>query len=448
MSDNLIYKKKNVFEENPVHDEIFAVSDRYIEFLNTCKTERACTRYFVERAKKNGFKALDFKEKLKPGDRFYALNRDKSVFFGIMGNEPEKDGIHYCAAHIDSPRLDLKPQPLCEDSGIAMLKTHYYGGIKKYQWTALPLQMEGVAVTRDGKTVDFSDNGYTFCITDLLPHLASEQAGKTLGKAIEGEDLRIICGTIGEQTQENDKIKDNVLKILNERYGITERDLISAEISFVPQLPASSVGFDKSLIGAYGHDDRICAWTAFEALMSAAPSGRTKLVALVDKEEIGSDGVTGMQSSYFDMVVDKLCESCDKHLVNLKSKCLSADVNAAFDPIYPSVLDKQNASILGCGPTVTKYTGARGKSGTSDASAETMAYFTNLFDNKEIIWQSGLLGKVDAGGGGTVAKYIANRNVDTVDIGVGLLSMHAPYEIASKADVYETVRAFRVFLED
>lgn len=448
MSDNLIYKKKNIFEESSEHGEIFAVSDRYIEFLNTCKTERTCTRYFVERAKKNGFKALDFKKNLKPGDKFYALNRDKSVFFGIMGSNPESDGIHYCAAHIDSPRLDLKPQPLCEDNGIAMLKTHYYGGIKKYQWTALPLEMEGVAVTRDGKTVDFSQNGYTFCITDLLPHLASEQAGKTLGKAIEGEDLRIICGTIGGQTEDNDKVKFNVLKILNERYGITERDLICAEISFVPQLPASSVGFDKSLIGAYGHDDRICAWTAFEALMEAKPSGRTLLVALVDKEETGSDGVTGMQSSYFDMVVDKICESCNKHLVNLKSKCLSADVNAAFDPIYPSVLDKQNASILGCGPTVTKYTGARGKSGTSDASAETMAYFANLFDNNNVIWQSGLLGKVDAGGGGTVAKYIANRNVDTVDIGVGLLSMHAPYEIASKADVFETVRAFRVFLED
>lgn len=449
MSENLVYKKENVFEKNQDHSEIFSVSERYIDFLNSCKTERACTRYFVAKAEKNGYKPLDFKAPLKAGDKFYVLNRNKSVFLGVMGDNPERDGIHYSAAHIDSPRLDLKPQPLCEDNGLALLKTHYYGGIKKYQWTALPLEMEGIAVTREGKTVDFSDNGYTFCITDLLPHLASDQAGKTLGKAIEGEDLRILCGSVSaKDTEESDKVKYNVLNLLNERYGITERDLISAEISFVPQLPARSLGFDKSLIGAYGHDDRICAWTAFEALMQAKPSGRTVLLALVDKEETGSDGVTGMQSEFFDMVVDKICENCSRHLANLNSKCLSADVNAAFDPIYPSVLDKQNASILGCGPTVTKYTGARGKSGTSDASAETMAYFTNLFDANDIVWQSGLLGKVDAGGGGTVAKYIANRNVDTVDIGVGLLSMHAPYEVASKADVYETVRAFRAFMED
>lgn len=448
MSDNLTYEKKNIFEKTADRDKIFEVGEKYIEFLNACKTERACTRYFTAEAEKFGFKPLDLKAKLKPGDKFYVLNRNKSVCFGIMGENPEADGIHYCAAHIDSPRLDLKPQPLCEDSGLALLKTHYYGGIKKYQWTALPLQMEGVAVTRDGRTVDFSDNGYTFCITDLLPHLAAEQTGKTLGKAIEGEDLKIICGSIPTDTDESDKVKYNVLKILNDRYGITERDLISAEISFVPQLTAGSIGFDKSLIGAYGHDDRICAWTAFEALMHVKSSGRTVLVVFADKEETGSDGVTGMQSTFFDMVTDKICEGFNKHITNLNSKCLSADVNAAFDPIYPSVLDKQNASILGCGPTVTKYTGARGKSGTSDAGAETMAYFANLFDNNDIIWQSGLLGKVDVGGGGTIAKYIANRNIDTVDIGVGLLSMHAPYEIASKADVYETVRAFRAFMED
>ena len=448
MSDNLIYKKKNIYEENNDKNAIFDVGEKYIAFLNKCKTERACTRYFMTEAEKNGFKPLDFKAELKSGDKFYVVNRNKSIFLGIMGENPEQDGIHYSAAHIDSPRLDLKPQPLCEDNGLALLKTHYYGGIKKYQWTALPLQMEGVAVTKDGQIIDFSDNEFTFCVTDLLPHLAAEQAGKTLGKAIEGEDLKILCGSIPADTEETDKVKYNVLKILNERYGITERDLISAEISFVPKLTASSIGFDKSLIGAYGHDDRICAWTAFEALMQAKPSGRTVLLALVDKEETGSDGVTGMRSAFFDMVVEKICENCNRHLANINSKCLSADVNAAFDPIYPSVLDKQNASILGCGPTVTKYTGARGKSDTSDASAETVAYFTNLFDKNGVIWQSGLLGKVDVGGGGTVAKYIANRNIDTVDIGVGLLSMHAPYEIASKADVYETVRAFRIFMED
>ncbi len=444
----LLYKKKNIFETAQDTSKIFETSDRYIEFLNTCKTERTCVKYFEKRAKENGFTPLDFSKKLVAGDKFYIINRNRSIFLGVMGEDIENNGIHISAAHIDSPRLDLKPQPVYEDEGIALLKTHYYGGIKKYQWTAIPLAMEGVAVTASGETVDFSSNDYTFCITDLLPHLASDQTQKTLAKAIEGEDLRIICGTIPVKEDVTDKVKLAVLKILNERYGITERDLISAEISFVPKFNADSIGFDKSLVGAYGHDDRICAWTAFEALLTAKNPKHSLVVALVDKEEIGSEGVAGMQSQFFEMVIDKMCEGVNFRRALYNSKCLSADVNAAFDPLYPSVLDKQNASILGCGPTVTKYTGARGKSSTSDASAETMAYFTNLFDNNGIIWQSGLLGKVDQGGGGTVAMYLANRNIDTVDIGVGLLSMHAPYEIASKADIYETVRAFRVFMEN
>lgn len=448
MADLLTYEKKNVFAENKNTEEIFSLCDRYIDFLNTCKTERACTKYFKEKAEENGFVQLDFNKKLKTGDKFYIVNRNKSIYLGIMGSDPENDGIHISAAHIDSPRLDLKPQPLCEDSGIALLKTHYYGGIKKYQWTALPLSMEGVVITKDGKTIDLSGNDYTFCITDLLPHLGAEQYAKTLGKAIEGEDLKILCGTIPNNEDVSDKVKYAVLKILNEKYGLCERDLITAEISFVPKLTADSIGFDKSLIGAYGHDDRICAWTAFDAMIQAKKPKHTLLLMLVDKEETGSDGVTGMQSEFFEMIVEKICEGKNSRLACYNSKCLSADVNAAFDPIYPSVLDKQNASALGCGPTVTKYTGARGKSGTSDASAETMSYFTKLFDDNDVIWQSGLLGKVDAGGGGTVAMYVANRNIDTVDIGVGLLSMHAPYEIASKADVYETVKAFKTFMEN
>ena len=448
MNNELFYEKKNIYAENEKIDEIFNVGEKYIEFLNKCKTERSCTAYFKERAESNGFKPLDLSKPLKAGDKFYIVNRNKAIYVGIMGENPERDGVHISAAHIDSPRLDLKPQPVCEDSGIALLKTHYYGGIKKYQWTALPLAMEGIVITKDGKTIDLSDNDYTFCISDLLPHLGAEQSAKTLGKAIEGEDLKIICGTIPDKEDVSDKVKYTVLKILNEKYGLNERDLITAEISFVPKLTADSIGFDKSLIGAYGHDDRICAWTAFEALMQAKDPKRTLLVMLVDKEETGSDGVTGMQSEFFEMIMDKICENCNRYIASYNSKCLSADVNAAFDPIYPSVLDKQNASILGCGPTMTKYTGARGKSGTSDASAETMAYFAKIFDDNDIIWQSGLLGKVDVGGGGTVAKFVANRNIDTVDIGVGLLSMHAPYEIASKADVYETVRAFKAFMEN
>ena len=448
MSNELMYKKQNIFEKAGDTTAIFEKCEGYIDFLNACKTERACVKYFEKRAVENGFKKLDFSAPLKAGDKFYAVNRNKSIFVGIMGEDIENTGIHISAAHIDAPRLDLKPQPVYEDEGIALLKTHYYGGIKKYQWTAIPLAMEGVAITTKGETVDFSDNEYTFCITDLLPHLAKDQVSKTLGEAIEGEGLRIVCGSIPCADSDDNKVKMTVLKILNEKYGITERDLISAEISFVPKFDAQSIGFDKSMIGAYGHDDRVCSWTAFEALVDAQKTNRSVLVALVDKEEIGSDGVTGIKSEFFEMVLEKMCEGKNVRLSLYNSKCLSADVNAAFDPIYPSVLDKQNASIMGCGPTVTKYTGARGKSATSDANAETMAYFTNLFDKNGVIWQSGLLGKVDQGGGGTVAKYIANRNIDTLDIGVGLLSMHAPYELASKADIYETYRAFKAFMED
>ena len=448
MKNELTYQKTNIYEQTKDMAEIFKVCDKYIAFLNECKTEKKCVEFFEAKAIENGYKPLDFNKPLNKGDKFYAINRNKAIYLGIMGENPEADGIHYCAAHIDSPRLDLKPQPLCEDSGIAMLKTHYYGGIKKYQWTAIPLEMQGTVITRDGKTIDLSDNSLTFCITDLLPHLASQQAEKTLGKAIEGEDLKIICGTIPSEEEDSDKVKLNILKILNKKFGITERDLISAEISFVPKFEACDIGFDKSLIGAYGHDDRICAWTAFEALMQVENTKHTVILALVDKEETGSDGVSGIQSQFLDMITEKVCEGKNMRLANYNSKCLSADVNAAFDPIYPSVLDKQNASILGCGPTITKYTGARGKSGTSDASAQTVAYFVNLFDDNSIVWQSGLLGKVDAGGGGTVAKYLANRNIDTIDIGIGLLSMHAPFEIASKADIYETIRAFKLFMED
>ncbi len=448
MSQELLYNKTNIFETTDNTAQIYDVCDRYIDFLNKCKTERACVNFFKADCEKHGFLPLDFKKPLSAGDKFYIVNRNKSIFLGIMGEDIENRGIHICAAHIDAPRLDLKPQPLYEDEGMALLKTHYYGGIKKYQWTALPLSMEGVAITKDGKTVDFSDNEYTFCIPDLLPHLAADQMQKTLAKGVEGEDLRIICGTIPLKDAKDNKIKQAVLKILNDKYQITERDLISAEISFVPKLEATSVGFDNSLVGAYGHDDRVCAWTAYEALISAKAPRHSLLVCLVDKEETGSDGVTGMQSEFLELVVDKMCEGKNPRLAMYNSKCLSADVNAAYDPVYPSVHDKQNASIMGCGPVVTKYTGARGKSSTSDASCETMAYFTNLFDANGIVWQSGLLGKIDQGGGGTVAKYIANRNVDTVDIGVALVSMHAPFELASKADIYETVRAFRVFMED
>ncbi len=448
MSKALSYKKTNL-NEGDERQAVRGFCDEYIDFLNSCKTERKCTSFFENAAKAAGFKELDFAAPLKEGDKFYIVNRGKSIFLGVMGSRPVSEGVHIVTAHIDSPRLDLKPCPVCEMDGLGFLKTHYYGGIKKYQWTALPLAMYGVAVLKDGSVVEIEDDSLTFCITDLLPHLSTEQSEKKVSKAIEGEDLKILAASKPYAEGENEnKVKETILNILNERFKITERELVSAEISFVPKVEAASVGFDNSMVGAYGQDDRVCAYTAFKAIMDAKAPQYTALVCLVDKEEIGSDGVTGMQSTFFDMVMDKISGEHNPYLVNYNSRCLSADVNAAFDPIYPSVLDKQNACWLGCGPSVTKYTGSRGKAGTSDACAETVGYFINLFDNHQIVWQTGQLGKVDMGGGGTVAKYTANRNIATVDIGVGLLSMHSPYEIAAKADVYETYRAFKTFLEN
>ena len=364
-----------------------------------------------------------------------------------MGKQPIAEGLHIAAAHIDSPRIDIKPCPLYESDDLALLKTHYYGGIKKYQWTTIPLALEGVVILSDGTVVDISDNDYTFCIHDLLVHLAAEQMSKTAGKVVEGEKLRVIAGSIPDAEADKDKVKAAVLKILNEKYNMTEKDFVTAELSLVPKFGPMELGFDKSLIGAYGHDDRICAYTAFEALMQIDIPEKTAVVALVDKEETGSDGVSGMQSQFMELVFGRIAPGISLPELCYNSKCLSADVNAAYDPLYTGPFEGQNSCKLSHGPCITKYTGSRGKGGTSDASAEIMSFFARLFDENGIRWQTGLLGAVDAGGGGTVAKYMANRNIDTVDIGVGLLSMHAPMEIASKADVYETIRAFHAFLK-
>ncbi len=444
---SLFYETKSIYENGEEIPAIFNAAKGYLDFMSTCRTERSCTAYFRKRAEEKGFKPLERNAELKPGDKFYIVNRDRSIFLGIMGKQPITEGMHIAAAHIDSPRIDLKPCPLYETEGLALLKTHYYGGIKKYQWTAIPLALEGVVVLQSGEVVDISDNDYTFCISELLIHLSHEQMEKSAAKVVEGESLRVIAGTIPDQTVDKDKVKYAVLKILNEKYGMTEKDFISAELSLVPKMAPSELGFDKSLIGAYGHDDRICAYTAFEALMQVEAPEKTALVALVDKEEIGSDGVSGMQSQFMELVFGRIARGESLPEICNLSKCLSADVNAAFDPLYPAQTEAQNCCRLSHGPCITKYTGARGKSATSDASAETMGYFTHLFDANGIRWQTGLLGAVDAGGGGTVAKYMANRNIDTVDIGIGLLSMHAPYEIASKADIYETIRAFHAFLK-
>ncbi len=445
---SLFYETKNIYENREELPAIFKAAEGYIDFMTRCKTERTCVAYFQKRAEEQGFKPLEKGAALKTGDKFYIVNRGCGIFLGIMGKQPVSEGLHIAAAHIDSPRIDLKPCPLYESEGLALLKTHYYGGIKKYQWTAIPLALEGVVVLPDGKTVDLSGNDYTFTISELLIHLSHEQMEKSAAKVIEGENLRVIAGTIPDMTADKEKVKAAVLKILNEKYGMTEKDFISAELTLVPKFDPAELGFDKSLIGAYGHDDRICAYTAFEALMQIqeAPE-KTALVALVDKEEIGSDGVSGMQSQFMELVFGRIAPGVPLPELCYNSKCLSADVNAALDPLYPAPTEAQNCCRLSHGPCITKYTGAWGKRSTSDASAETMGYFTRLFDANGIRWQSGLLGAVDAGGGGTVAKYMANRNIDTVDIGIGLLSMHAPFEIASKADIYETIRAFHAFLK-
>lgn len=441
------YEKKSVLQGHytPADGDKFA--EKYLSFLKNGTTERKCVDFLRAKAEKNGFVPFEKGKQYAAGDRVYLNNRGKAICFVVYGQQPMTAGLHITVAHIDSPRLDLKPNPLAETEGMLFLKTHYYGGIKKYQWTALPLALEGVVIRKDGSTVDVHDDKLTFCITDLLPHLAREQMKKPLAGGIEGEDLRVLAGTIPDEQAEKDQIKENILNILFEKYGIEEDDLQCAELTMVPKLEPAVLGFDQSMIGAYGQDDRVCAFTAFEALLQVEKPEKTALVLLADKEEIGSEGVSGMQSRFFERALSLLSGGADLLEICAASKCLSADVNAAFDPIYPSVYDKQNTCLLGYGPCITKYTGAGGKSGTNDASAELMRYFAQKMAKEHVTYQTGELGKVDAGGGGTVAKFMSQRDIDTVDIGVGLLSMHAPFEVAAKADVYETMRAMYAFMK-
>lgn len=445
---DMMYKKKTVYETAYDAAACEAFANDYMAFLADATTERRCVNRLVAEAEKHGFSEFSSDKTYKPGDRFYFINRGRAACFGIWGKEPIEKGVHIAAAHIDSPRLDLKPNPLHEAEGIALLKTHYYGGIKKYQWTAIPLALEGVVIRKDGSTVDLHDETRTFCITDLLPHLAGEQMEKTLGKAIEGEALQVLAGTRpADDAEAGKKVKTFVMQLLKEKYDFDEEDFQCAELMLVPKLAPASIGFDGSLIGAYGQDDRICAYTAFRGLLDVEVPEHTALVFLADKEEIGSEGVSGMQSRFFERMLHRMSPESDLLEICANSYCLSADVNAAFDPLYPQVADLQNTCTVGGGPCVTKYTGARGKSGTSDATAEIMRYFVNIFHEDDVLFQTGELGKVDAGGGGTVAMYMANRDISTVDIGVGLLSMHAPFEISSKADVYMTHRAMHAFLK-
>ena len=457
MQEKLGYKRLNVYE-NSSSEKISAIYDYakgYMDFLNKAKTEREAVNYAIDLAKKNGYTEYTLGEKLSVGDKKSYNNRGKSIYLFKIGTEEiEEEGIRIVAAHIDSPRLDVKQVPMYEDSGMAFLKTHYYGGIKKYQWTAIPLALHGVVVKNDGEVVNIcigeKDDEPVFYINDLLPHLAANQAQQTLSNAIPGETLNILIGGLPYNDEEvTDKIKLTALSYLNDNYGITEADLLSAELSLVPAEKARNVGFDGALIASYGHDDRVCSYPALTALFDCTTDSKTAMVILADKEEIGSVGVSGMKSDIFTDLIEEISISLGKNVRRVRSvsKCLSADVNAAYDPNFPDVYEKRNSAMISCGTVISKYTGARGKSGTSDASAEFMGFVRRLLDENNVIWQTAELGKVDAGGGGTVAMYIANHNIETIDIGVGVISMHAPYEVVSKADVYSTYEACLAFVK-
>ncbi len=413
--------------------------------------------YVVKAAEKKGYKPFSWGMQLKAGDKVYYNNRGKNIYLLKIGTaNVAEEGIRIIASHIDSPRIDLKQVPLYESESIAFGKTHYYGGIRKYQWTTVPLALHGAVMLKNGEKIEIAvgekEDDPVFYVSDLLPHLAAKQNAKPLGEAIEGEDLNIWFGNVPYTAakEEKDKtVKENLLRILNEKYGMEEADFLSAELSLVPAFKAKDIGFDRALIGAYGHDDRVCSYPAYTALFDNETDTHTVMVVLADKEEIGSEGTTGMQCAVFTDLIDEIARSFSttSAAVRAKSKCLSADVNAGYDPNFSQVLEKQNATYVSHGAGVTKFTGARGKSGSSDADAEYVGYLRKLFDENGVIWQTGELGKVDVGGGGTVAKYIANMNIDTIDIGVAVISMHAPYEVVSKADVYETYLAFKAFIQ-
>ena len=443
--DKLFYKKKDIF--STISEEEKALADVYCEkyksYLDNGKTERECVAEAIRLAASQGFVPLERGMALKPGSKVYTDVGGKALILAVIGKKPLTEGVNIAAAHIDSPRLDLKQVPLYEDGGLAFFKTHYYGGIKKYQWVALPLALHGLVVKKDGSAVQITigedKDDPVFMITDLLPHLGKDQAKKTLEEAITGENLNILIGSYptGEEKDEN-RIKLTVMTIINEKYGITEEDFMSAEIEAVPLMRARDVGIDRSMICAYGHDDRSCTFAALAAILDLDSPPMTAICILADKEETGSDGVSGIQSAMFEDFMDDLCSGFDVRLRDCfrKSFCLSCDVTNAFDPNFPDVDEKQNSAKLGCGLAIMKYSGSRGKSGTSDASAELVAMLRNVLDERGVAWQMASLGKVDQGGGGTVARYIANRNIATIDAGVPVLSMHAPYEIVSKLDCY------------
>lgn len=457
LKEQLFMKRRNT--GLAMSDSEIAKADKFCEgyksFLDTGKTEREACAEAIRLAEKAGFVPFDKTSQYKPGDRVYVCNRGKAVILAVIGKVPAANGVNLVAAHIDSPRIDLKQNPLYENEGIAYFKTHYYGGIKKYQWPVTPLALHGVIYRADGERVDVKigedDNDPVLVITDILPHLADEQYKRPAPKLIQGEELNILIGSRPfRDDKASETVKLNIMRILNEKYGIVESDFISAELECVPAYKAKDVGFDRSMVGAYGQDDRVCAYTALSAILAIKGTpDRTAVTILTDKEEIGSEGCTGLQSSYLKYFIYDLgdCFGVEGRDVLSASKCLSADVNAGYDPTFSEPFEKLNASYCGRGVVLTKYTGSRGKSGTNDASAEFVGEVRRLFDRDDIVWQTGELGKVDHGGGGTVAMFISNLNVDTVDIGVPVLSMHAPFELTAKNDVYMAYKAFRTFFK-
>ncbi len=458
LAEKLFYKKKSAFDvmSQSELDEAMEYAKGYSVFLDSAKTEREAVDYSVDMLKTYGFEPYILGMPVYPGDRFYFVNRNKSLIAFVIGDDGVENGFKILAAHVDSPRLDLKQHPMYEDGGFAYAKTHYYGGIRKYQWATVPLALHGVVVLKNGEEIKVNigenEGDPVFCITDLLPHLAKDQNAKPLGTAFSGEGLNVIvCSSPfmedGKVCEVDEKVKLNLLLELYRLYGINEEDLISAELCFVPSAKSVDIGFDRALIGAYGHDDRVCAYSELTAMLENLDGKNSVMCILADKEETGSDGATGMQCRIMVDIIDSVSKvlGADGAIVRARSKCLSADVAATFDPCYPEVFEKRNSALASCGVALAKYTGAGGKVSTNDCHAEFIAEIREIFEKDNVLWQTAEMGKVDAGGGGTVAKYISRYNIDTVDVGVPVLSMHAPFEVISKYDLYSAHKAFCAF---
>ena len=455
--NDLLKNKKSGWEEvtEEQKNNIFTFSDEYMNFLNRAKTEREIIKETEKLAREYGFKSLYEYSELQPGDKVYYVNREKNIYLAVIGQESMDNGINIVGAHADSPRLDLKPNPLCQEGNLAYLKTHYYGGIKKYQWTAIPLAIHGVIIKENGEKIYVSlgenDDEPVFTITDLLPHLAKEQQQKKLSEAINAEKLSVLVGSIPDSSEEKDQVKSNILKLLNKKYGINEEDFISSELEVVPAFKCRTLGLDESLIAGYGQDDKVCVYTSLRAILNVEKPRRTAVCLFSDKEEIGSMGNTGMESHVFDTFIAELLNKTKINRPNLldivfcNSKMLSADVDAGADPLYISVSDTNNAGFLGKGISINKYTGSGGKYNSSDANAEYVAEIRKLFNSNNIKFQVAELGKTDIGGGGTIAYILANKGVDVIDCGVPVLSMHAPYEVTCKYDVYTAFKAYEAF---